>query len=97
MKDDDTNCTTTVSKNLRVLLEKQAAFEDMTLSKYIAKVLSQHATGELIITQPMKVRTMDNRGRIKLPAALIEAFDLQPTTPLAIFPFHRGALIRPVR
>ena len=91
------NVTTTISKGLRATLEHQAHMAGLSLSGYVAEIVSQHATGELMIEQPLKVRTLDNRNRLKLPADIVAALDIQPTTPLAIFPFHRGALIRPVR
>ena len=91
------NVTTTITKGLRATVEHQAHMAGLSLSGYVAEIVSQHATGELMTEQPLRVRTMDNRDRIKLPAELVAALDIQPTTPLAIFPFHRGALIRPVR
>jgi len=92
-----TNVTATVSEGLRGALEKEALMAGLSLSRHIANILSEHATGELATSEPMRVRTIDNRGRVKLPAELVAALDIRPTTPLAIFPFHRGALIRPVR
>ena len=97
IREGQTTVSAVISKDLRAMVEHQAHMADMSLSKYVAEIISQHATGELMIEQPLKVRTMDNRGRIKLPRDLVAALDIQPTTPLAIFPFHRGVLIRPVR
>lgn len=94
---DATNITTTVTEAFRNTIEHEAHLVGMTLSEFVREVLMQHMEGELQTKQPLKVRTMDSRNRIKLPAELVAALDLQPTTPLAIFPFHRGALIRPVR
>ena len=94
---DDRNITTTVGTELHAAIEREAHMVGMTLSAFVREMLMQHSEGELQTKQPLKVRTMDHRRRIMLPAELVAALDIQPTTPLAIFPFHRGALIRPVR
>jgi len=97
LTEDQKTVTAVVSLGLHDQIEHEAHMAGLSLSRHIANILSEHATGELATSEPMKVRTMDNRGRVQLPRDLVAALDIQPTTPLAIFPFHRGALIRPVR
>ena len=97
IKDDQKTVAAVVSMGLHDQIEHEALMAGLSLSRHIANILSEHATGELATSEPMRVRTIDNRGRVKLPAELVAALDIRPTTPLAIFPFHRGALIRPVR
>ena len=97
MTEDMANVTTTVTKAVRDAIEHEAHLCGMTISEFAREVLMQHLEGELYAKHPLKVRTLDGRNRIQLPQDLVTALGILPTTPLAIYPFHRGALIRPVR
>ena len=97
IREDQKTVAAVVSKGLHDLLEAEAHRAGITMSKHIAKILSEYAVDELQTDTPPKTRTMDNRGRVKIPGEIVAALDIKPTTTIAFYPFHRGALIRPVR
>jgi len=97
IRDDQKTVAAVVSLGLHDLLQKEAHMAGVTMSKHIANILSEYAVDELTTDTPPKTRTMDNRGRVKIPDEIIAALDIRPTTTISFHPFHRGALIRPVR
>ena len=97
IRDDQKTVAAVVSRGLHDLLQKEAHMAGLTMSKHIANILSEYAVDELATDGPPPTHKMDNRGRVKIPAKIVAALNIEPATTIAFYPFHRGVLMRPMQ
>ena len=93
-----TNVTTTVESDTKVALEKQAAFTGLSLSAYVAYLITNAVIdGD---PAPLIVRhCRDQHGSlaITIPPEVRDHLKLHAGQPLVISPVPGGALLRPVK
>ena len=96
---DNTNITTTVDGETKAMLEYRAGMAGVSLSRYVAGVLSETITDDQadVVGAIRPVRDQHGSIAVTIPPEIVAHLSLVPRSPLSFVPVPRAAIIRPVR